>query len=89
MLSRLGALKLYVIMKKNIIDERISSISRMRKEVIKLEKLHVQAQTSEEKKEVLMAMIEKNEAIHLTTTRLLASIAVALEIDNILLEAKH
>ena len=76
-------------MKKNIIDERISAITRMRKEVIKLEKLHVQAQTSEEKKEVLMAMIEKNEAIHLTATKLIGAIAVALEIDNILIEVKH
>lgn len=82
MLSTLGALKTYIIMNKNIIDERISSISKMRKEIKRLEKALLQADSRESENEVRKTLILKNMAMRNTVNRLQAAIDVAVEIDE-------
>lgn len=79
MLSMLEELKLYVIMKKNIIDVRISSIGEMRKEIKNLEKALLQADSKESEKEIRKLLIEKNTAMRNVVNRLQAAIEVSIE----------
>ena len=79
MLSRLGALKLYVIMNKNIIDERISSISKMRKEIKRLESALLGAESKEAEKKIRQTLIDKNISMRNIVSRLEASIEVSIE----------
>lgn len=66
-------------MNKNIIDERISSISKMRKEIKRLESALLGAESKEAEKKIRQTLIDKNISMRNIVSRLEASIEVSIE----------
>ena len=84
MLSRSMALKTYIIMKKSLTEERLQKVVKLQKEVKSLKRESVLPENSERRKEALSDLIIKEMELRNATIRLLASIDIDIEIDELL-----
>ena len=79
MLSRSMALKTYIIMEKGLIDTRLASVTKLGKELKKLERELSVSPTKEQKREVMIKMIATGKTMKYAAGRLSAAIALSIE----------